>query len=85
MIAVAKNLGEAPLFYAELVPNEDGTVSFLTANGFASQQPTAGNPYAAAYGFFKFVPQKQAWERAELKGAIVTFTVNGERFGYCCF
>lgn len=86
MVAVARNLGEKPLFYAELITNADGTVSFKLPSGkFASQQPTAGQPYENAYGYFKFVSNCDAWERGELKGAIVAFTVNGERFGYVVF
>lgn len=86
MIAVAKNLGEAPLFYGELVPHDDGTVSVKRADGkYASQQPTAGHPYAAAYGLFGWVDSVGEWEKAKLRGQIITFSVNGELFGYCWY
>lgn len=87
MIAIAKNLGEPPIFYcARLAPNDDGTVTCVMPDGKnASQQPTAGRPYAAAYGLFTFVSNNAAWERAELHGQIITFSANGERFGYCWF
>lgn len=86
MIAIAKNLGEAPIFYCDrLAPNDDGTVTAVTKDGNASQQPTAGQPYESAYGRFNFVPQNAAWERATLNGAILSYTVNGEKFGYVWF
>jgi hypothetical protein len=87
MVAIAKNLGEPPLFYCvRLMPNDDGTVTAVMADGtHASQQPTAGQPYAAAYGHFKFVANNNAWERAELHGQILSYTVNGEKFGYCWY
>lgn len=85
MIAIAKNLGEKPICYGELITNDDGTVSVLTDKGFASQQPTAGHPYEAAYGLFQYVPQKGPWEKAEKNGLVVTFSVNGERFGYVAY
>jgi hypothetical protein len=87
MIAIAKNLGEAPLFYCDrLMPNDDGTVTAVMADGtHASQQPTAGQPYEQAYGVFQFVPQNAAWERAELHGQILSYTVNDEKFGYVWF
>jgi len=87
MIAVAKNLGEKPLFYCtRLAPNDDGTVTAVMLDGtHASQQPTAGQPYDAAYGLFKFVTNDGPWEHAEQHGQILTYSVNGERFGYIWF
>jgi len=87
MIAIARNLGEKPLFYCtRLAPNDDGTVCCVNVDGKnASQQPTAGNPYAAAYGSFSWTTNNGPWERAELRGQIITFTSNNERFGYVWF
>jgi hypothetical protein len=87
MIAIAKNLGEAPLFYCDrLAPNDDGTVTAVMADGsHASQQPTAGQPYASAYGLFRFSTNNGEWERAELHGQILSYTVNNEKFGYVWF
>ena len=87
MIAIAKNLGEPPLFYADSFENQsDGTV-LVKKNGLnASQQPQTGS-YQAAYGSFTFVPQSPegGWERATLNGQIISFKANGVGFGYCWY
>lgn len=87
MIAIAKNLGEAPLVYIErFQPLDNGKYLAVGKDGqHVTQQPTAGHLYTAAYGLLTWSTDSGEWQQCELEGQIVAFTVNGEKFGYVWF